>query len=100
MITDRSGNPTGNAELYDINEFAAKVEYQFEDEHTYFWSLPDRVLGNQIFSYGGNLTVTQTTEGQGSYVPDQDVIIQGNGMTLVYQRRDYNDGVSVKPFLF
>lgn len=94
LLTDRDGNPQGDERRYQVNPFETKLEYAFDDERTYYWSLPDRVLGNRVLSYGGNLTITQTTEGRGTFVPDQDVIMKGNGLTLFWQRRNHNDGVS------
>uniref|UniRef100_A0A336LPI6 CSON010513 protein n=1 Tax=Culicoides sonorensis TaxID=179676 RepID=A0A336LPI6_CULSO len=84
---------------YEVNSFEAKLSYSFPDEGTFYWSLPARLLGNQILSYGGNLTITQFTEGRGSYVPDQDVIIKGNGLTLFWQRRYGDDGTYHIPLI-
>lgn len=92
-ITDRDFTQDVE-DRYQVDSFEAKLSYSFSDEGTYYWSLPSRLLGNQILSYGGNLTVTQLTEGRGSYVPDQDVIIKGGGLVLFWQRRNGDDGVS------
>lgn len=95
-ITDRD-QLTQVEDRYELNSFEAKLSYTFIDENPFYWSLPSRLLGNQILSYGGNLTITQTSEGRGSFVSDQDVILKGNGLTLFWQRRYHNDGVSIKP---
>lgn len=99
LLTDREGSPTGDESRYKVNPFETKLEYEFDDERTYYWSLPDQILGNRILSYGGNLTITQDSVGRGNFVPDQDVIIKGNGLTLFWQRNSYNDGVSVNTLL-
>lgn len=65
------------------------------DRESYYWSLPPRFLGNQILSYGGDLNFTVRNEGVGKYVPDQDVLLNGNGLTLYWSRRSQSEGVSV-----
>uniref|UniRef100_W4VRB4 Putative heparan sulfate proteoglycan 2 n=1 Tax=Corethrella appendiculata TaxID=1370023 RepID=W4VRB4_9DIPT len=77
-----------------------EISYVFRGgDSTYYWSLPTRVLGSQILSYGGNITLTQTTEGYGEENEDQDVIIRGNGITLVWSRETYDDGTYSIPLL-
>lgn len=58
------------------------------DGDTYYWSLPPRFLGNQLRSYGGYLTFTIENEAWGPYIPDHDIIIRGNGLTLIWARGD------------
>lgn len=64
------------------------------DTDTYYWSLPDRFLGNQILSYGGNINFTVENSAAGGYIPDKDVIIIGNGITLYWTRHNEDDHVS------
>lgn len=73
------------------NEFTS----QLYDPQTYYWSLPERFLGNQIMSYGGQLNFTVTNEGGGDYVPDSDVILIGNGQTLSWTRKYQLEGVII-----
>lgn len=75
---------------YSLNEFSANIY----DTETYYWSLPARFLGNQILSYGGQLNFTVRNEGHGSYVPDQDVFLTGNGLTLSWSRSTHDESVS------
>lgn len=63
-----------------------KITSRIYDGNTHYWSLPQRFLGNQLKSYGGNLSFTLGSEAYGSYIPDQDIIIRGNGLTLVWTR--------------
>lgn len=63
-----------------------KISNRINDGNTYYWSLPQRFLGNQLKSYGGSLSFTIENEAYGSYIPDQDIIIRGNGLTLVWTR--------------
>lgn len=59
---------------------------EIHDGNTYYWSLPPRFLGNQLRSYGGYLTFTIENEAWGTYIPDHDIIIRGNGLTLIWTR--------------
>lgn len=63
-----------------------KISNRIHDGNTYYWSLPSRFLGNQLRSYAGYLTFTIENEAYGPYTPDQDIIIRGNGLTLVWTR--------------
>ncbi|XP_036405402.1 laminin subunit alpha-2 isoform X1 [Megalops cyprinoides] len=65
----------------------------------YYWSAPAVYLGNKLVSYGGRLvfTVTYDTEGKDKAVRASihpDVIIEGNGITLI----DSRFGQQVYPF--
>jgi hypothetical protein len=45
------------------------------------------VTGNQILSYGGKLTMTQSIESyENAWIQDQDIIMKGNGITLFWTR--------------
>ncbi|KAM6434636.1 basement membrane-specific heparan sulfate proteoglycan core protein isoform 6-T6 [Liasis olivaceus] len=54
-------------------------------EGTLYWELPRSFLGNQVGSYGGRLryTLSYTAGGRGTPLPDADVQITGNDITLV-----------------
>lgn len=91
-------NRDGIVQIYDepiIDLATNRISHSVSEGQTYFWSLPGRFLGNQILSYGGNLTFTLSNVGYGSYIPDQDVIITGNGITLYWARKVNVVGVSI-----
>lgn len=92
-ITNRLGEPRLNSEEPTLDISANEISTNVETSDTYYWSLPPRFLGNQILSYGGSLYFTIRNRGDGEYVPDQDVILRGNGLTLFWTRRNYNEGV-------
>ncbi|XP_069802948.1 basement membrane-specific heparan sulfate proteoglycan core protein isoform X4 [Dendropsophus ebraccatus] len=54
-------------------------------EGVFYWSLPKVFLGDKVTSYGGTLryTLTYTSGIRGSPLPDADVQIMGNDITLV-----------------
>ncbi|XP_072011491.1 basement membrane-specific heparan sulfate proteoglycan core protein isoform X5 [Engystomops pustulosus] len=54
-------------------------------EGVFYWSLPKVFLGDKVTSYGGTLryTLTYTSGIRGSPLPDADVQITGNDITLV-----------------
>ncbi|XP_073512146.1 basement membrane-specific heparan sulfate proteoglycan core protein isoform X5 [Phyllobates terribilis] len=54
-------------------------------EGVFYWSLPKLFLGDKVTSYGGTLryTLTYTSGIRGSPLPDADVQITGNDITLV-----------------
>jgi len=91
VLTDREG-ANELPENFDYNIEENAISYRFdEDSHIYFWNLPERLRGNQILSYGGKLSLSQRTDGSGQYIPDQDVIIKGNGITLYHSRSNLED---------
>uniref|UniRef100_A0A182FR49 Basement membrane-specific heparan sulfate proteoglycan core protein n=1 Tax=Anopheles albimanus TaxID=7167 RepID=A0A182FR49_ANOAL len=83
---------------FNINPSINEISYTFRDRETYYWNLPNQVLGSQILSYGANLTVTQQVEG-GRPMADQDIILIGNGLKLVWSRDHYDDGTYSVPLL-
>lgn len=91
-LTDRDGQVL-RSDGFDVAGHMNEISYNFRDRNTYYWSLPDRLLGNQILSYGANLTITQSTVGS-EPKPDQDIILIGNGQKLFWSRPHYEDGVS------
>ncbi|XP_055635671.1 basement membrane-specific heparan sulfate proteoglycan core protein isoform X6 [Toxorhynchites rutilus septentrionalis] len=96
-LTNRDGHvliTTGFGIAPNKNE----ITYYFNDRETYYWNLPAKLLGNQVLSYGANLTVTQTTIGS-EPIPDQDVILIGNGLKLFWSRPHYEDGLYSVPLL-
>lgn len=72
-----------------LNEIINRIN----DGNTYYWSLPPRFLGNQLASYGGYLQFTIRNEAYGTYIPDQDIIIRGNGLTLIWARGNPDEQV-------
>ncbi|XP_063033256.1 basement membrane-specific heparan sulfate proteoglycan core protein isoform X1 [Melospiza melodia melodia] len=57
---------------------------------SYYWQLPPPYQGDKVGSYGGRLryTLTFTPGGQGAPLPDADVQITGNDITLVAYQPD------------
>ncbi|XP_055601853.1 basement membrane-specific heparan sulfate proteoglycan core protein-like isoform X2 [Uranotaenia lowii] len=97
VLTNRDGQvlvTDGFSTILERNE----ISYNFRDRNSYYWSLPERLLGNQVLSYGANLTITQSTVGSQPN-PDQDIILIGNGMKLFWSRPHYEDGVYSVPLL-
>lgn len=68
--------------------FFTEISYNFlpSQRERLFWSLPSIFTGNKIKSYGGKLEFIQryTQRPEARYVPDQDVIINGNGITIYW----------------
>ncbi|XP_074831677.1 basement membrane-specific heparan sulfate proteoglycan core protein isoform X3 [Carettochelys insculpta] len=54
-------------------------------EGVFYWQLPGAFLGDKVSSYGGRLryTLSYTTGGRSTPLPDADVQITGNDITLV-----------------
>ncbi|XP_067328854.1 basement membrane-specific heparan sulfate proteoglycan core protein isoform X5 [Anolis sagrei] len=54
-------------------------------QEAYYWQLPDAYLGDKVGSYGGRLryTLSYTAGVRGTPLPDADVQITGNDITLV-----------------
>ncbi|XP_032903835.1 basement membrane-specific heparan sulfate proteoglycan core protein isoform X4 [Amblyraja radiata] len=54
-------------------------------ENNFYWRLPHQYLGNKVTSYGGRLRYTLSYDSgfRGTAVPDADVQIIGNDITLV-----------------
>uniref|UniRef100_A0A182LXB6 Basement membrane-specific heparan sulfate proteoglycan core protein n=1 Tax=Anopheles culicifacies TaxID=139723 RepID=A0A182LXB6_9DIPT len=96
-LTDRDGK-LKESNNFNINPGINEISFTFRDRETYYWSLPHIVLGNQVLSYGANLTFTQYVEG-GRPLPDQDVILIGSGMKLGWSRDYYDDGMATVPLL-
>lgn len=84
-LTNRIGEVQSSEE--PVVDFATnKISQPIGDGNSYYWSLPQRFLGNQLNSYGGHLSFVIENDGYGPYSPDQDIIIRGNGLTLVWTR--------------
>ncbi|XP_055304959.1 basement membrane-specific heparan sulfate proteoglycan core protein isoform X6 [Sitodiplosis mosellana] len=89
-LTNRIGDVQSKEE--PVIDFATnKLSNRIYDGNTYYWSLPQRFLGNQLKSYGGYLSFSIENEAYGTYIPDQDIIIRGNGLTLVWTRANPNE---------
>lgn len=83
-LTNIDGSKKVSGEI-STSEFNNQVEYEFdadEEQEHWFWSLPKRFLGNQINSYGGNLTYTIKSQGYGT--GENRIVIIGNGISLTY----------------
>ncbi|XP_042333788.1 LOW QUALITY PROTEIN: basement membrane-specific heparan sulfate proteoglycan core protein [Sceloporus undulatus] len=54
-------------------------------QESYYWQLPEIYLGDKVGSYGGRLryTLSYNAGGRGTPLPDADVQITGNDITLV-----------------
>ncbi|XP_069730950.1 basement membrane-specific heparan sulfate proteoglycan core protein isoform X7 [Phaenicophaeus curvirostris] len=57
---------------------------------SYYWQLPPPYQGDKVGSYGGRLryTLSYTPGGQGAPLPDADIQITGNDITLVAYQPD------------
>lgn len=64
-------------------------------QETLYWSLPKQFLGNQVRAYGGSLrfTVFEDMKFIKKYIPDRDVILYGNGISLFWTRKDPSERV-------
>lgn len=92
-LTNRLGEPRQSSEDLVTDLSANQLSASVDGSEIFYWSLPTRFLGNQILSYGGSLNFTIRNIGDGEYVPDQDVILTGNGLTLFWTRHRYIEGV-------
>ncbi|XP_031624790.1 basement membrane proteoglycan-like isoform X2 [Contarinia nasturtii] len=89
-LTNRFGEVQTNED--PAIDFATnKLSNRIYNGNTYYWSLPQRFLGNQLKSYGGYLSFGIGNEAYGTYIPDQDIIIRGNRITLVWTRFNPNE---------
>ncbi|XP_066838054.1 basement membrane-specific heparan sulfate proteoglycan core protein isoform X7 [Anser cygnoides] len=61
---------------------------------SYYWQLPQPYQGDKVGSYGGRLryTLTYTPGGRGAPLPDADIQITGNDITLVAYQPDLPPG--------
>lgn len=77
---------------FHVNTATNEIGYTFRPSGTsqWYWSLPRQFTGPNIKSYGGKLELTQryTQRPQATYVPDQDIIVTGNGVTLYWSNPD------------
>ncbi|CAG9863069.1 unnamed protein product [Phyllotreta striolata] len=85
-ITDTSRNV--RITDFTVNEFMNEISYGIlpSNRDSLYWSLPSIFTGNKIKSYGGKLEFSQryTQRPQARYVPDKDIIIIGNGITIFW----------------
>lgn len=96
-LTNRIGELQQNEEPR-IEVSLNKIINRINDGNTYYWSLPPRFLGNQVASYGGYLQFTIQNEAYGTYTPDQDIIIRGNGLTLIWSRGNPDEEVCKREY--
>lgn len=98
-LTDRDGN-NALPDEFERNIDENEIIYRFNDDTSlYYWNLPEHFTGNLILSYGGNLKITQRTDGSGPFLDDQDVIIKGSNIVLFYSRDNYDDETYSVPLL-
>lgn len=95
ILTNRDHTFTAPDEA-EIDLASNKYTSYISGADTYYWSLPKTFLGNQVLSYGGHINFTVENVADGGYIPDEDVIITGNGITLYWTRRNEDDHVSSK----
>jgi hypothetical protein len=69
--------------LHDASGEAAYVQEQVDDGATNFWRAPTNFLGNKSGAYNGKLTFGQKTSSLLTSDADGQVILRGNGLTLV-----------------
>ncbi|XP_075696695.1 basement membrane-specific heparan sulfate proteoglycan core protein [Rhinoderma darwinii] len=74
--------------VVEMSAHGPQLSYrQFEPlgQESYYWQLPENYQGDKVTSYGGTLryTLTYTSGVRGSPLPDADVQITGNDITLV-----------------
>ncbi|KAK2578017.1 hypothetical protein KPH14_008439 [Odynerus spinipes] len=73
---------------FELNVAMNEIGYRYPDNRSrrLFWSLPPIFTGNQVKSYGGNLTLTQhiTAQPGAQSYKDQDILLIGNGITLFW----------------
>ncbi|XP_042199708.1 basement membrane-specific heparan sulfate proteoglycan core protein [Callorhinchus milii] len=69
-------------------------------ESHYYWQLPHHYLGNKVASYGGRLkyTLSYNAGYRASSVPDSDVQITGNDITLVANHHEQLRARETKTF--
>ncbi|XP_075155748.1 terribly reduced optic lobes isoform X13 [Haematobia irritans] len=85
LYTDEEGLVADTENLsFDIarNEYT----YSYTSYTPKYWSLRGSVLGNQLYSYGGELSYQLNVDSYGHYEPGNDVILIGNGMKLIWSR--------------
>lgn len=102
-LTDRRGSAFVKSDQINPDYAKNQLSYAFVEDYqdTYYWSLPKQFVGNHILSYGGELKFNVANDDYGSgYVPDQDVILSGNGITLFWSRQVHtNEVFSLNGFL-
>lgn len=82
-------NRNGDVQEYDepiVDYLNNAILNRIPDGKIFYWSLPQRFLGNQLKSYGGNLSFSIEPKAYGPYIPDEDIIVRGNGLTLAWTR--------------
>uniref|UniRef100_T1PLQ8 Basement membrane-specific heparan sulfate proteoglycan core protein n=1 Tax=Musca domestica TaxID=7370 RepID=T1PLQ8_MUSDO len=85
LFTDEEGQIADRDNLnFDVarNEYT----YSYTSYTPKYWSLRGSVLGNQLYSYGGELSYTLSVDSYGHYEPGNDVVLIGNGMKLIWSR--------------
>ncbi|XP_026845949.1 basement membrane-specific heparan sulfate proteoglycan core protein [Drosophila persimilis] len=83
LLTDETGEIQDENNL-DFDVATNMYTYSHPSYLPKYWSLRGSVLGNQLHSYGGELQYKLRVESYGRYEPGQDVILIGNGLTLIW----------------
>lgn len=95
-LTNLQGNAVVKYNDLAVDIASNKLSYDFPNGHqeTLYWSLPEQFVGNKVLSYGGKLIFTvQNPNFTGQYVADRDVILNGNGISLIWTRKDHTEEV-------
>lgn len=95
-LTNFKGSVVIDADQISKNISKNQLSFSFPDGHRepLYWSLPLQFVGNQVLSYGGSLRFSVLNSiFSGQYVPDRDVILTGNDITLIWTRKDAKEEV-------
>ncbi|XP_024080868.1 basement membrane-specific heparan sulfate proteoglycan core protein isoform X3 [Cimex lectularius] len=84
-LTDGRGGRSGEELVHNFHK--SEVGFKVSDPHDKrYWSLPSDVTGDQVLSYGGELTFTLSFTDRTSYESvhhgDRAVMLTGNGVTV------------------
>ncbi|SPP89185.1 blast:Basement membrane-specific heparan sulfate proteoglycan core protein [Drosophila guanche] len=94
LLTDETGEIQDENNL-DFDVATNMYTYSHPSYLPKYWSLRGSVLGNQLHSYGGELQYKLHVESYGRYEPGQDVILIGNGLTLIWSlNQESPDGLN------
>ncbi|XP_053136681.1 basement membrane-specific heparan sulfate proteoglycan core protein isoform X4 [Hemicordylus capensis] len=81
-----SSSPRYNLRVADAQKYRLLYKgFPLLPEISFYWGLPEAFLGDKVGSYGGRLryTLSYNAGGRGPPLPDADVQITGNDITLV-----------------
>ncbi|XP_048395303.2 laminin subunit gamma-1-like [Stegostoma tigrinum] len=69
------------------------IVVEAKDEYPIFFVAPAKFLGNQVLSYGQNLSFTFYVESNSAYPSVEDLILEGDGQTLTTQVNAQNNPI-------